>query len=458
MRRLRLVGHPTSRLRLSATGWRATGVRLLLFGASCAALLSVAGCDGLGPLIEPAADDHGDTRASATAVDPDAAATSGAALRGSLESSTDVDYFSLEVPAAGTLVAWTTGDTRTAGQVLDGSGTALRVADEGASDGNFRVLAEVGAGVHYIRVGGRMESTGRYLLHVRYYRDSDFNIELRYLGPTPDPARQQAVEEAAVFWMSALVRDLPNVEVRAAVRCTGDAPLLAAGTEIDDVVIFIEWADDLDGPGGTVAQAGVCQVREAGNLPTVAIISLDTQDTDEMEHHEFRAVVLHEMAHALGFGVIWRGLGFLEEPSITGPKPVAGKDTHFDGPNAVVEFDRVGGDRYDGRRVPVENDTARYGRGALDKHWRESVFGSEMMTPTLEIGGHNPVSRVTIASFEDLGYEVDYAVADRFTLPGGAAGALGDPPATLDLGDDVWRGPVQVVDAAGNVVGVIEPE
>ena len=29
----------------------------------------------------------------------------------------------------------------------------------------------------------------------------------------------------------------------------------------------------------------------------------------------------------------------------------------------------------------------------------------------------NPISRVTIGAFEDLGYSVDYAAADRYRLP-----------------------------------------
>src|SRR5258708_39129929 len=41
-------------------------------------------------------------------------------------------------------------------------------------------------------------------------------------------------------------------------------------------------------------------------------------------------------------------------------------------------------------------------------HFRESVFGNEVMTGYLN-NGANPLSRVTIASLADLGYQVNMA-------------------------------------------------
>jgi hypothetical protein len=41
-------------------------------------------------------------------------------------------------------------------------------------------------------------------------------------------------------------------------------------------------------------------------------------------------------------------------------------------------------------------------------------MANELMTGDLEIGRAMPLSRLTVASFEDLGYDVDYANADPF--------------------------------------------
>jgi hypothetical protein len=44
------------------------------------------------------------------------------------------------------------------------------------------------------------------------------------------------------------------------------------------------------------------------------------------------------------------------------------------------------------------------------------VFANELMTGFLN-PGVNPISRLTIAALEDLGYEVDYGAADPYVLP-----------------------------------------
>ena len=65
------------------------------------------------------------------------------------------------------------------------------------------------------------------------------------------------------------------------------------------------------------------------------------------------------------------------------------------------------------RPVPVENTG---GEGTADGHWRDSVFANELMTGFVDTA-RNPISRLTIASLQDLGYEVDFSAADAFALP-----------------------------------------
>ena len=92
--------------------------------------------------------------------------------------------------------------------------------------------------------------------------------------------------------------------------------------------------------------------------------------TDEPEHIIIIVdIVVHEIAHALGFGNLWDEHGLLGNPSVT--DPVA--DTYFAGLQAIAAFNSAGGWGYTGRKVPVEN-------GGNDGHWRESVFGSDSWT------------------------------------------------------------------------------
>jgi hypothetical protein len=68
----------------------------------------------------------------------------------------------------------------------------------------------------------------------------------------------------------------------------------------------------------------------------------------------------------------------------------------------------------------------------------------------------NPLSRLSAAAMEDIGYVVNYAGSDIFsqTFTLRAAGAAAG---TLFLGGDIHSGPLHVVDSGGRLVRVIQP-
>ena len=110
----------------------------------------------------------------------------------------------------------------------------------------------------------------------------------------------------------------------------------------------------------------------------------------------------------------------------------------------------------------MENDTEKYGSGGLDKHWREAVFASELMTPTIATssGTSQPISKVTIAVLAHLGYSVDYGEADSYTLPSGSQSQLKAARTAQDeihVGDDIRSGPVVVAEPPDQHVPVITP-
>ena len=77
--------------------------------------------------------------------------------------------------------------------------------------------------------------------------------------------------------------------------------------------------------------------------------------------------------------------------------------------------------------MPVENKDG--GSGVQDSHWRKSVMGSEVMTPT--IGSSGAFSKITIQSMADLGYTVDDGVAEGYTV----ANIAGQVPPAIDSVD-----------------------
>jgi hypothetical protein len=65
-------------------------------------------------------------------------------------------------------------------------------------------------------------------------------------------------------------------------------------------------------------------------------------------------------------------------------------------------------------RVPLENFA---GEGQDCGHWSEFCYNTEILSSQGESEGiDQPISRVTIAGLEDLGYGVDYRSADPFTV------------------------------------------
>jgi hypothetical protein len=111
------------------------------------------------------------------------------------------------------------------------------------------------------------------------------------------------------------------------------------------------------------------------------------------------------MAHVLGFGTTWSERGLITDASTTDPI--------FNGAETVglwPPFAATLG--YSGRAVPLENN---FGVGTRLAHWPEAVFHAELMTGFIEnTGVPMPLSRLTIATFKDLGYSVDYSFADTF--------------------------------------------
>ena len=151
------------------------------------------------------------------------------------------------------------------------------------------------------------------------------------------------------------------------------------------------------------------------------------------------SLVAHQLAHALGFvSSVWDRHARLRDPSVPDSP---GADTHFDGPLTVAAFDAAGGKRYPRAKVPVENGGTA---GLSDSHWRESVFGDELMSARLA-GASRPLSLITIESLYDIGYEVNVAAADAYHVTGAAASATASGGAVIDLGDDVAPWPVRVL-------------
>jgi hypothetical protein len=224
--------------------------------------------------------------------------------------------------------------------------------------------------------------------------ESPFTIEVRFLGGL-SAAQQAAFAAAADRWTRIIVGDLPDVFVD--------------GEIIDDLLILAQGTA-IDGPGGILGQAGPTDLRpdsagSAAFLPVKGIMSFDTADLANMEvDGTLNDVIAHEMGHVLGLGTVWDLKGLLKDAGSANPT--------FVGAGAMNEFGVLRGA---GGPQPVSVENIG-GPGTRDSHWRESVFRNELMTGFVSQSG-NPLSRMTAASFGDLGYEVDLDAAEPYQLP-----------------------------------------
>ena len=223
---------------------------------------------------------------------------------------------------------------------------------------------------------------------------SPYSIEVRFVGGLTGTQRA-AFTAAADRWTRVIVGDLPSVRVD--------------GEVIDDVLILAQGVP-IDGPGKILGQAGPTHLRPAsagasGLLPAKGIMSFDTADLERMESAgTLNDVITHEMGHVLGIGTVWDQKNLLKRPGTSNPT--------FAGAVAMSEYRTLrGGGRP--RRVPVENTG---GPGTADGHWRETVFRNELMSGFISAPG-NPMSRMTVGSLGDLGYQVDLDAADPYSLP-----------------------------------------
>jgi hypothetical protein len=229
--------------------------------------------------------------------------------------------------------------------------------------------------------------------------ESPFHIEVRFRGGLTTSQRQ-VFKDAANRWTKLIVGDLPDV--------------IVSGQTIDDVRIDAQGVA-IDGVGGVLGQAGPTLVRppSAGKhafLTATGVMQFDTADLASMEDQGIlNDVITHEMGHVLGcIGFIWSQKGF-----------VIGQETRawaFTGPLAASEYGKLLGSSAMGspKPVPIEN---QHGPGTRGSHWRETVFGNELMTGFVSQSGSNPLSRVTGGMFGDIGYDVDLNVCDPYQLP-----------------------------------------
>ena len=113
----------------------------------------------------------------------------------------------------------------------------------------------------------------------------------------------------------------------------------------------------------------------------------------------------------LGIGPLWREKGLNDSDADGDPCD----DSYLKNSHAQQEWETLGCSG----PLPVEcRQEGEAAEGTNGKHWDEACLTNELMTgfiPTTT-NESTPLSKITIGSLKDLGYEVDFDTADPFSI------------------------------------------
>ena len=283
----------------------------------------------------------------------------------------------------------------------DNSGATMSVNANAMSDGARpdygRSTGEIGRFAEYDDNVGPLLRDNRISTKINYATDRQkgaFDITLDFAAGVSQAIRD-AMTAAAFRWETVVTGDLTSVRD-------------SDGTVIDDIVIRVQpgllGATGSDGSGNTLANARPTAFRTATDrnpfLPYAAEVGVDMADAASSQ---LVTILAHEIGHALGFTNVSNLLNLIS-------------GVRYVGANALQEYRNT----FDATAtaVPLEGGG---GAGTAFAHWSEATFGSELLTGYLN-SGINPLTRLTVAAFQDMGYSVNYSAADDYLPKAGTAG------------------------------------
>lgn len=213
-------------------------------------------------------------------------------------------------------------------------------------------------------------------------------IELNYLTDVDGPSLT-AFNMARDTWNSIITEELSEVVING---------------ELTTKIVIDVNVIPIDGSGNILGQAGPTAVRSGSLLTAQGQMEFDSADLANLNAAGLLdEVILHEMGHVIGIGTLWDLHNLISGSGTNDPR--------YTGALASAEYNTLTSSTE--TSVPIENTG---GAGSIEAHWRESLFDEEVMTSILD-AGLNPLSRITIAALDDLGYAVDYSQADFYALP-----------------------------------------
>ena len=320
-------------------------------------------------------------------------------ITGEIDFVGDEDWFSVNLES-GTKYGIAINGSGNLDSALKGVYSSSGALQAGSQDDNggtgldsYKDFIPASSGTYFIAVSGSQDTLGSYTLSVDNegaVEQGAFDIVIEYSG---DPQFEEYVRRGEQFWETVITGDLPDA--------TRD------GRFIDD--LFIEAnISYIDGAGGsdgnTLGYAGPRYYRSDGESATAITGSMtfDSYDMQKMiDEGSLQSTVDHEIGHIIGIGTLWDNAGLIAPDNAA----------NYIGEKALEVYWELMDD-LSLPFVPLEDSG---GPGTAGGHWDEEIFNLEFMTGYSD-GSRDIYSSLTIASTEDLGYEVNYSPAQPYQM------------------------------------------
>lgn len=225
--------------------------------------------------------------------------------------------------------------------------------------------------------------------------NADFTISVNYTG---DAQYEGAFTSAAATWQSLISGYQDGLVTN---RSSGSSYQI--GDTID--TLFIDASiEAIDGAGGILGSAGPSEIVIDSSGFTLASdggMTFDVADVDNLvTAGTFEAVILHEMAHVMGFGTLW-----------TNNNVYINNSGEFTGANATASWQNDFG------QTGTPDVELGGGGGTANGHWNEvngggsatgitDQFGRDMRDELMTgwLNSNSFISDMTINSFVDIGF------------------------------------------------------
>ena len=216
-------------------------------------------------------------------------------------------------------------------------------------------------------------------------QDTSFDIEIVYTGYVSNTLKL-SVQRCVDRWESVITGDLPD---------KGDIDDLRMEVIQTDTLVqgqYIGWAQPLT-VRNTTDNTGLTRLK--GGLPYQSRI-LIASEALEYDIDMLDGLVLHEIGHALGFGTTYAWKKHRKYHLLYG--------WYLTAPNVLTILEIMQPDQ-NLIGILLNSDGG---------HWNDLVIGDELMIAGWWYPKKSPLSKITIAALDDMGYTVDYDQSDPY--------------------------------------------